>query len=206
MAKDEHGGDQGRDGKTPVKPEGWRSAWELSREYVGFCGTIDQKLKGLRTALLGDMLVAGYSESEAAALVNDQLIGRRKSKQGPECLAASPEAVRILGLTRRDEAIRAKPRTWRSGHELKKEYVGGSIAINKRMAVIQRALLGDMVAAGYSESEAAALVDDHLIGCKRPKQGRECLAASPEAVRILGVRRKSDAAPEKPQGCARRGN
>ena len=72
----------------------------------------------------------------------------------------------------------------RSAWELSREYVGGSIAINKQMATIREALLGDMVAAGYSENKAAVLVDDHLIGQKKPAQGREGLAASPEIVQL----------------------
>jgi hypothetical protein len=171
---------------TPPKPEGWRSAAQLRRDFVGHNIAIDNRLRELRSGLIADIVAAGYPEEEAVALVEHNLVGRKRSRRGTEATVGSPDAVRLLGLTDRKDTAPPKPDNWQSAIQLSKKGFGAEPALGVKLRDLHAALIADVVAAGYPEEEAVALVEHNLIGQKKPTAGgREAAAASPDAVRLL---------------------
>ena len=80
-------------------PDGWKTAAQLARAYIKEYRyrslPIRERIQEIRNILIKDMQESGYSPTEAEALINDHLIGRRINADGNEDLAASPEAVRL---------------------------------------------------------------------------------------------------------------
>jgi hypothetical protein len=169
---------------APKKPERWRSACDLENEYVGGSTDIKRFLETLRNALIGDVMVSNQcSLQEATDLVDTHLIGLRKPRRGPEALAASPDAQRLLGLTKRTEAGPPKPEGWKTAMELSRSHRAGCVTISLRLERLRARLISDLVDAGYGET-AQALVENHLIGNKKPAYGQVTITASPDAIRL----------------------
>ena len=86
--------------KMQVAPKSWRSASELSRqgEARGCPHTILKKIRTLHENLVNETIdQANVSRDEASELVDQNLVGRRRTRPGnDEGLYASPEALRIL--------------------------------------------------------------------------------------------------------------
>ncbi len=97
----------------------------------------------------------GVSEREATSLVDRWLIGLRKPSSGSEAIAASPDAVRSIGLTLRWDAAPAKPAEWRSACELSRCFVGDTRAINRKLTELRAALVAELQEAGDGRRRAA---------------------------------------------------
>ena len=61
-------------------------------------------------------------------------------------------------------------------HEFRKEVLDG------RLKHLRHSFIEDVVNAGYSREEAAGLIDNHLIGWKKPVKGFAAIYASPEVI------------------------
>src|SRR5581483_7816652 len=84
--------------RTP-KPKGWRTAYELRRDYVGDRKSIIHRIEKLRQTLIADLTSAGYSSNEALCLVEDHLIGIKVCGAAAKGFAVSSDAERLLDLT-----------------------------------------------------------------------------------------------------------
>jgi hypothetical protein len=167
------------------KPAGWRSAKQLNKEYVGGNAGLNNRMGQLRKELIADMRAAGYTENEAADLVEEHLIGKKKPYRGRAALAASPDAVRALELIERTKAAPLKPIRWRSAAQLSREGAGSVPVRNNKLDLLREVLIADVQAAGYTEVAATTLVEEYFVGWKKPPPGGpEALAASPDAVRV----------------------
>jgi hypothetical protein len=174
-------------GKEP--PDGWMSASKLADSEFGRAAKVTnaylyRKMEDLHAAIIEDMKAAGYGQTEAVALVEDHLIGFKETPKshGPR-LYISPDAVDLLDIPP------LAPRRWSSPSMLEKG--GGaerSTLLRRQMEELRVVLIEDMKVTGYSDTEATNLIDDHLIGHKRPSEGmgRAAIYASPEALRLLG--------------------
>jgi hypothetical protein len=100
-------------------------------------------------------------------------------------LAASPDALRALGLTAKEQAAPEKGEASRVVWELRRHYRGDAKDLSRRLNGLRQQLIGDVAATlGCSAELAADLVSDHLIGLRKPVRGREGMAAEPEALRV----------------------
>ena len=86
-----------------------------------------------------------------------------------------------------DGALPPTPVGWRSASQVSREYVGGSVQIRKRMEAVRRSLIAEACDRGLSVGEAVALVEQDFVGLRKPWRGAASLAASPEAVRLMGL-------------------
>lgn len=164
----------------------WTSAGRLARDHIGGTFWINRRLKVLQRALIADISgQTGISQRESEALVEEHLIGLRPPiYRGPLALHAAPEAVRLLGLLRKDE-IPYPDEDWRSVNQLHADYVGLLGTLNTKLRTAQASLVKDIHdQMGWTESEAEAVVDRYLIGSRRSR-ANPTLYASPEAVALL---------------------
>jgi hypothetical protein len=179
-------GDTSDHNLTPRKAPGWQSSFDLGKTYVGNADTIRHRMSRLREAIIHDIADQMHcSEDQATALVDAHLIGMRKPPAGCEALAVSSDAVPLLGLTQRSDVPPPKPEGWRSAVSLARDHHACAVRLNRLLQETHDALVQDMIATGYSNSDAVALVENNLIGQKTPFRGRAALYASPQAVRIL---------------------
>ncbi len=87
---------------------------------------------------------------------------------------------------------------WASAAELSRGHIGSTQWIGDRLRHLREELLDDLVAAGFSRNDAVSAISDHLIGPRKLARGREGLVASSDAVRLLSLRPRDEAAPPKP--------
>jgi hypothetical protein len=128
---------------APEAPDGWASGVTLRRSYYLGKSNFNQKLAEFRQELVRDIVASGVTAEEAEALVDHNLIGYRRTKNGGKtALHLSPNAVEIL---ERENQIRRKP-----------EF--GTEAID----TVRKGLIGDMIRAGLQKEEAMAIVDRHV--------------------------------------------
>ena len=174
------------------KPNDWKSAIDLKSEFIGGSAAINRRLAALRAALLGDIVEAtGWSCEDAAAAVDRYLVGFKKPPHGPQAIAASPEAIRLLDLPTYETAPAPKPTGWLSAKELNRCFRGGATAINLYLKRLWEVLIEDVRKAGQGEAEW--LVTTYLVGIKKPPRGPFALAVSPDGMRIV----QQDAALER---------
>ena len=139
----------------------------------------------MRDALVGDVEAAGFAGDEATQIVDTYLVGLRRPSHlhGRPTLHISTDAARLLGIDRRDD-IPAALESWRSASRLKREGRGHNSTLDRRLKLLRQMLIDDLVAANYSEPDSNMLINEHLIGLRRPTNGVAALHASPDAVRI----------------------
>ena len=171
---------------VPAKPFSWRSTEEIARDFVGGHEEIRRRLQCVREALVGDVSEQWRcSHEQAAALVEDLLIGEKKPKRGRTALAASPDGVRLLGLPPRETQSPAKPSGWCSTTDLhRRGFRGRHDTLQQAILELREELVADVVAVGYPEEEAVALVEESLVGRKKPRGGQAGLAISPDGIRL----------------------
>jgi hypothetical protein len=169
----------------PPKPSDWRSTVELSRIYLGGNKEIARALLNLRSRLIGDLVMElECRSSEAEALIDDHLVGRRKPARGRSGWCVSPDGERLLKLLPRTMLCPAKPDKWLSVRQIKSLYVGSFIRIESELKALRDGLISDIVLTGVDVDKAERMVEAHLIGYRKPRHGPEALAASPEVIRI----------------------
>lgn len=79
---------------SPIKPEGWLTAYQLKKDFIGNVVTLRSKLLQLRSMFVDEVqLTLECSRADAFEIVDHQLIGNRTAGGRPG-LAASPDAVR----------------------------------------------------------------------------------------------------------------
>jgi hypothetical protein len=84
-------------GEYPPAPAGWFSGSGLrSAGYKQSSTTINRKLAELRRDLINDTHAAGIRRDIAAEIIEQHLIGKKRSARGPAALHASPEAIALL--------------------------------------------------------------------------------------------------------------
>jgi hypothetical protein len=140
----------------------------------------------LSERLIDDVRAAGIPQEEAVAIVEHNLIGVKQPRTGRSGLYASPEAIEMLRHQEAKEIAPDAPKTWKSATQLMKlYYINNASNRNQSFVNLRDRLVHDIKAAGILEEEAVAIVDQNLIGRKKPISGREALHASPDAIRIL---------------------
>jgi hypothetical protein len=141
-------------------------------------------LERLRTGLIEDVMAIGYSRDDATDLIETHLVAWNQTQKARVTIAASPDAIQILGLFPR-ELDPDKPVGWSSVAELVKIYRGSYESILHKMQLIQYHLTNDVSYLLHCHLDIAHnLVETHLIGHKHSGSGRPGLAASPEVVRL----------------------
>jgi hypothetical protein len=170
---------------VPPKPQGWQSAQQLRQDYVGGTVAINRRMATIQQMLVADLMAAGYGNAEARTIVEENLVGRKKPAGGQCALAASADALRLLELKHKNTTAPSKPEKWKSAWELSRDHIGYCGTITKKLEEMQAVLIGDVMATGLTEIESKAMVEKYLIGRKKPPQGREGMAASPDAVYLL---------------------
>jgi hypothetical protein len=96
--------------------------------------------------------------------------------------------------------FRKKPENWLSSTQIHRTHKGGLDRKRRMFFELQTRLTSDLVAAGYSEEEAAELVKDHLLDIRKPRTGKAGIAASPDALRLLQLVKKTESPGPRPEG------
>lgn len=89
---------------------------------------------------------------------------------------------------------------WRSAAQLEKEFVGSHTSFGRILQKLRQSLLADVIAAGFSEDEAEAMVNEHLIQMIVGRDGRERPVASDDALRLMELVDRRMAEPTVPEG------
>ena len=100
----------------------------------------------------------------------------------------------------RGKDVPPTPAGWRSASQLCREYIGGCAQIKQRMEEVRRNLIAVTCERGVSEEDAVAHVEQKFIGWRRPWRGAASWTASPEAVLMLGLIPREQAAAPRPAG------
>ncbi|MGE0252204.1 MAG: hypothetical protein AB7G80_03645 [Dongiaceae bacterium] len=151
-------------------PEGWRSGSDLMQDYIGGNVILREKILGLAIKKKADYLAAGKSEAEADKLIQDHWVRRcyGAGTHGVITEFISPEGLQELIkagelITPEQAKLLAPPEGWRSGNDLKWDYVGGNVTLREKILALAAKKKAAYLAAGKSEEEANQLIQDHWV-------------------------------------------
>lgn len=145
------------------RPPNWRTAAQLERQFIGSHAGIARLMDRVRNALVVDLEASGFPPAAAAALVGDHLLKVCRLRQGRDQLAASPDAVRLLGLTARAAVEPVPPGGWRSSAQLSRDLRLDFHQLNRQAARLYHQSVDALCAGGYSEAEATDQVGGLLL-------------------------------------------
>ena len=91
------------------------------------------------------------------------------------------------------------PEGWESGSSLRrKDYVGGVDVLHNKIVELRSRIVESLVKGGFDKQKVEALVERNVIGIRQPaKGGAPALYASPEAIDLLIINKKTDRVPLK---------
>ncbi|MGD9649507.1 MAG: hypothetical protein AB7U41_01830 [Dongiaceae bacterium] len=140
------------------------------RDYVGGNVTLREKILALAAKKKADYLAAGKSEAEADQLIQLRWV-RRCYGAGTHGIITefiSPEGLQELIkagelITPGQAKLSDLPEGWRSGSDLKWDYVGSNVTLREKILALADKKKADYLAAGKSETEAGQLIQDHWV-------------------------------------------
>ncbi|MGD9649642.1 MAG: hypothetical protein AB7G80_03690 [Dongiaceae bacterium] len=154
----------------PAPPQGWRSGNDLKRDYTGDNVTLREKILALAAKKKAAYLAAGKSEEEADQLIQQYWVRKcyGNGTRGPITEFISPEGLQELlktgeFITPEQAKLLAPPQGWRSGSDLRRDYVGGHITLREKILALAAKKKAGYLAAGKSETEADKLIQDHWV-------------------------------------------
>ncbi len=176
-----------RDEKAKIKEDDWRTAEELSQQFVGGDTTIRTKLGAFCEHKRAELLDAGIEADEAARTVDNDWCGLRTSGRF-ETLCASPLAVEQLKreniLVSRAHQAPPRQEGWLSVGELTGIYYGGRLSIQNAILAYREQIKSDLLKQGITVDEANMLIETEYLGI-RMNGRREGLCVAPTVVAEL---------------------
>lgn len=178
-----------REDEPPPAQKRDQSLFLLRKIYSVSPLALKKQINKERQRKIAELQAKGQTQKEAEQWVADYWIGMRKRKTSMASLHVTQEAVDYLcqkGVLRK-RSLPMPPilEGEQSSSKLSKEFVGGNIAIRRKLKIERQRKIAELQGCGMTLQGAENWVDSNWIGLRQPKTGPVALCASPGAVSYL---------------------